>query len=1144
MSVMTKKLQVLLSGIVFGSMVCFPASADDIEVFLGDSTKSAGNPNVVFILDTSGSMLSTLSAPNAYNVGTTYPTTAVPAGTTFATGFYYWSKDGSIPSDPTTDNKVAIANFHCDAATTVTHGNMLTTHGIFTDRALAWRSNNWRELNAHSLGAEDVECFTDNGAHGANGGGGSYVANGAAGPWGANTGQKIWENASTYYTFYTANFLNYSKHPPSDFPTRWQVMQNATDQLIRRSSNINFGLTVFGGGNGGFIHKEVTNVNVLSDRIALLNSVANLRPPGSITPLSESFHETFLYYTGDNILYGLDTASGTIGYQSVAASRATPTTYKSPLQECGKNYSILLTDGVPVFDDSSDAAIEALTGAACSDEPGLFSGHCLDDLAHYMDIARAYPGSNVPGEHRVQTYTIGFALNDPSAVALLKKTAKHSDVDTAADERNRRFFPANNSEQLISAFEQITTDASGEPSTFTAPTVAVDGLNQRLNRNFLYFTMFQPSTTPRWEGNLKKYRLVVNRGGPTYITDSSTTDPLPDVIANDGTIIPAANSFWNNIVDGNDVNRGGVRARLTNGHLNSRDVWSDISNNSSLSNSSNAISETNTNLTAAMLGAGTVAEKDDIAKWMRGVDVLDSDGDNDLTESRNSVGDPLHSQPVIVTYDLGGGVTKQVIFFSTNDGYLHAIDEETGNELFAYIPRELLSIQKTLFENSSLDRPYGLDGSVSIWIDDKDGDGVVDPATEKAYLYVGMRRGGRNYYALDITDAQNTTTNARLLWKIVDGDWIRGNGTVTAGTYSEMGQSWSQPLVRKVDVNGTERTVLVIGGGYDINQDSVTVTTVDTTGRAIYFIDALTGERVWWAGDVGSGADLEIAEMDYSIPSRLVAYDLDGDKMLDRMYVGDMGGQLWRFDVTNGKPLAELVDGGVIADLSGTDAEGARRFYEPPDVSFLVVPSGAFLAIAIGSGYRAHPRDVTVQDRLYMIRDHDIYAPPSNGTYVRLNENQLYNATSDDIDELNDPGNAISDLQGAEGWYINLDKAQGEKSLARPLIAQGVVIMTTYSPGAPTTANLCAPAAGQGTVYYLNITDATAAYDLHNPTPNSKLTKEDRKHKLKSGGIPASPYWITSLDEQGSGASQTTGVGVSDFSTDSPTLIRTYWYEQ
>src|SRR5207302_4300883 len=91
--------------------------------------------------------------------------------------------------------------------------------------------------------------------------------------------------------------------------------------------------------------------------------------------------------------------------------------------------------------------------------------------------------------------------------------------------------------------------------------------------------------------------------------------------------------------------------------------------------------------------------------------------------------------------------------------------------------------------------------------------------------------------------------------------------------------------------------VLLFAGGYDTNQDNAIPAGTDSTGNAIYMVDPLTGSRIWWAGS-DSHADLVLAQMKYSIPSDLMIEDTNGDGLIDRIYVGDMGGQLWRIDLS------------------------------------------------------------------------------------------------------------------------------------------------------------------------------------------------------------------------------------------------------
>ncbi|MFT6639575.1 MAG: type IV pilus assembly protein PilY1 [Patiriisocius sp.] len=96
-------------------------------------------------------------------------------------------------------------------------------------------------------------------------------------------------------------------------------------------------------------------------------------------------------------------------------------------------------------------------------------------------------------------------------------------------------------------------------------------------------------------------------------------------------------------------------------------------------------------------------------------------------------------------------------------------------------------------------------------------------------------------------------------------------------------------------------------------------------GNAIYIVNAQTGELIWKADRN------KFSDMDYSITSDVRVLDIDADGLTDRLYVGDMGGQVWRFDINSGHEAGEtLVYGGVMAKLGGQDngvdtIAGARR---------------------------------------------------------------------------------------------------------------------------------------------------------------------------------------------------------------------------
>ena len=130
-------------------------------------------------------------------------------------------------------------------------------------------------------------------------------------------------------------------------------------------------------------------------------------------------------------------------------------------------------------------------------------------------------------------------------------------------------------------------------------------------------------------------------------------------------------------------------------------------------------------------------------------------------------------------------------------------------------------------------------------------------------LIFGLRRGGRTYYALDVT----TPTSPEILW-IVDNDTL---------DFAELGQTWSTPSVGHL-ANG--QIVAVFGAGYDENRDFDV--TPDLVGRGVFMVDVFTGSLVW------KHTALEDSNMDSSIPSDVAALDTSGNGYLDRLYVGGL----------------------------------------------------------------------------------------------------------------------------------------------------------------------------------------------------------------------------------------------------------------
>ncbi|NND91538.1 MAG: hypothetical protein HKN42_11805 [Granulosicoccus sp.] len=433
---------------------------------------------------------------------------------------------------------------------------------------------------------------------------------------------------------------------------------------------------------------------------------------------------------------------------------------------------------------------------------------------------------------------------------------------------------------------------------------------------------------------------------------------------------------------------------------------------------------------------------------------------------------------------------------------------------------------------------------MTTWLDDTNHNGVVDSG-EKAYLYIAMRRGGSQYYALDVSDLNNP----KYMWSIQGRTNTLDTDLSTAdGDFVELGDTWSRPIKTRVRDGSTVKDVLVFGGGYDPNQDptadSTTATSADTTtvedsrstdgiGRAIFIVDAKTGAKLWQTNRAG-----QFSGMNYSIPSEIRVIDIDFDGLADQLYAGDMGGQIWRVDINNDATLSNSldsrIDGGRIAELAGDEPADARRFYYPPDVSIISVDGQQQLAISIGSGWRAHPLDTVVQDRFYSLRLPYVYGKPIDSYGVTVYPTVTHTTTGL-IDVTTEAAKSMP--ADARGWFMNLG-ADGEKVLSSSVTADHKVLFTSYLP--ETNSEACSAAEGSGAVYAVSVFNGAPVLNLDETGSVDELTLTDRFRILNHAGIP--PATSVLFPETGDPTAVVGTETLDEFELDE-LRRRTFWQE-
>jgi type IV pilus assembly protein PilY1 len=1064
-----------------------PAVADDTEILLiNPNLLNPPQSNVMFIIDSSGSMGDQVQSKQLYDANIIYPNTT--GGCDPDT--LYWTELNVVPNCGTANTQlIQQTAFRCDKADARMNGI-----GSYSDSVIQFYGDGagsaaWQKMQA-SNNTGIVECLRDRGVHGLGVVGEVWAQKGSTmTAYSSDSTQEIdWsgDNVSDAVTFYDGNYLNYRADPVTVSRRKIDIVQDVTTVVMNSIEKVNVGVMRFNDAAGGPVIQDI--VDLETNRTAILAAINGINPGGR-TPLSETLYEAARFWRGMPAYYGENINEHTT--DPGALSQLSPEVYEQPeMLSCTKNFNVLLTDGEPNTDEETPAIVDTAPNALPNWAAALghtgctfaIEGDCLDDVAEYLfkdDV-----NTNVAGEQLVTTHTIGFAINLPV-------------MQQAATASGGEYFLADDVESLTIALLQIVSAVQERSMTFTAPTVAVNSFNRTRNLNDLYLTTFGAKGKVHWPGNLKKYR----------ITDGAIVDAAGTNAVNAGTgfFEPNSQSFWASGPDGLDVEAGGAASVLPAPSV--RNVYTYNGSNINLIDTSNHISTGNagayTLADFGLTGAAAEPDLDSIILWALGEDRADEDGDTDLAEARNQMGDPLHSEPAAIVY--GGSVSapEVVVYTATNDGYVHAIDADTGIELWSFVPKEHLSgFAKLFFNLDSRSKNYGVDGSIIPIVKDVDNDGIIEAGDgDFAIIMFGMRRGGANYYALDVTDKNSPT----FLWNFNDPN---------------IGQSWSTPTVARVRLapgngqNGDD-AVVIIGGGYDTAHDTMTHPSVDDgLGAGIYFLDLISGNLLWRAGiDAAAQLTLDVTgrSMNRAIPSAIRAIDLNGDKFADRMYATDLGGQVWRFDIFNGMEpdgigTDALVTGGVVAQLGAegnlptTDAE-TRRFYNSPDVSLFNdnAQNRRFLALSVGSGYRAHPLDTGNTDRFYSIRDKNVFNSLTQMQYDALpiiKESNL-------LEVSGTTGTAIG--QANAGWMFTLPANQ--KVLSDSATFNNEVFFVAFSPDPDNIgAASCAAGVGRNFLYRMSVINGDPIADLDNIAPGDE--DASRVTTLQQGGIAPSPRFL------------------------------------
>ena len=1012
--------------------------ARDTDLYVGGGPGI--RPNILIIFDNSGSMDWTIDTGNHYDPSTHYPV------------------------DPD----------HTDIVSTPGQGK------VYKKRS----SGEWFPLDPFKNSINGVGCpeartkLTDNGF---------YFGK-------ANYNQNTGECTGAQVTLATGNWLNFFLASNGIYGAmkKIDIAKKVIKDFLGTIQDVRIGLMVFGsyhseavyGGqylaqygiykfwDGGRILHYIKDIDEGSARTDLISAVDSIIPL-TYTPVAEALYEAGLYFQGKESHFNWEWAEGKpceLGKTCYKVNYSS----KMPIQYyCQKNYVIIMTDGISTQD--RDDILRTTIGDRDGDRkeppgaPEAWNDPCYDqDGSDYLDDVAKYLyetdlNSTLKDKQNVVTYTIGFTIDHD----LLRRTAGVS---------FGKYSTAASGAALADSFTTILGEILDKTSSFVAPIVPVSRMERTTAGDSIYLALFKPTQSGMWSGNIKKYGVALADDKLKGIVLGDILDASGSKASDsNGEFYPSSKSYWTtSSSDGGKVEVGGVGEVLRTtprniytllpGHAQDEDDGPDSDTSFDLTNSWNAFTTGNSRLTTSKLNVSTTDEKNNLINFVRGIDAYDDNVNGDTTDKRDwMLGSFLHSRPFIIHY-----ADRTVIYAGANDGMLHAFNDLDGKELWAFIPPGLLGRLKELHTETP---GIFVDGSPKAYVS-YHSDGIT---VNKAVLIFGLRRGGNYYYALDVTNP----TVPKYLWRIYQGK---------GGYFNELAQTWSTPIIGKVAYGTGEKWVAIFGAGYDEDQD-LDDPPADNIGRGVYMADvlSLSGSMVWGHSYAGGAHD-----MTYSIPSDVAKVDLDGDGRIDRLYVGDTGGRMWRFDIgdlnKNGNSDPNEWTGRMIFKSNPSDISDSntRKLFYPPDVTLERQDGVDYEMLFFGTGDREDPTDEYNQDRIYAFKDKNVSG--SKGESDLVNVTNFYDLTAEDQD------NTLNDIKTKYGWYILLDKNAGEKCLSTPLVYYKTAYYTTFSPTHGASADLCFVGEGTASLYAVNYGTGEAVFnlDLTNDGGGTVKSKTDR----------------------------------------------------
>ena len=418
-------------------------------------------------------------------------------------------------------------------------------------------------------------------------------------------------------------------------------------------------------------------------------------------------------------------------------------------------------------------------------------------------------------------------------------------------------------------------------------------------------------------------------------------------------------------------------------------------------------------------------------------------------ERTNKLGAIMHSAPAIVECNSRFPNRDETAYVGDLYGMLHGIKTSTGGEKWAYIPRNLLGkLQNDRTDSQAVQDFAAVDASPTvkdIFYDHDD-----NPSTDfvwRTILVCPQGFGGDHIFALDVSDPNNFS----VLWEASD-DYAPGGG---------MGYSYRAALNKvkwpiKDDygqITGyKQKWVVYTACGYATIAE-------DHGGINVFAFDLVTGQKLWNFSSAYSDSVNDI-------PGAVTLFDMDGDNLMDRIYVGDMNGRMWELDAidgTNPNGTEEVL--GIEKEIPLVNCGVGNPISVSPAIGMI----NGRVVLIFGTG----GADWASDDQAYSMYCVDVTNKKATKTYA----------------------------DGAASVKWKVDLAVGEKVWSAPSIAAGQLYFATsfgsMESGSPAD-DVAGIGGNTGNIYSLNVNDGSETWKISNVGKVRGSVYVDRQHVYAS----------------------------------------------